>query len=159
VFLATPIAVAHSASTGQWLWTAAAIPATIVVCVVIGGVTRVLRATRFGDAIGALDRADRLVSVFAVVGLLAAALAGVGLIWFGVWFNLDADTCDPAQARCVLVVDGVARGETDESVGSQRFSNFILSLVAILPGVMLLVAATWGTRSFARRRNRAKAGG
>ncbi|MBB5851215.1 hypothetical protein ACFQ05_37970 [Amycolatopsis umgeniensis] len=133
--LVTPAAVAVSASIGDWLWTILAIPGTVAVAMVIGGLVR----TRAAAALGSIGRKTGVASTFAVLGMILGAAAGVALIWFGISFNIDADICDPAQNTCVAVVNGVARGESTESVGGQRFKTFLLSLVAILPGAVLLV--------------------
>ncbi|MEV6906902.1 hypothetical protein [Amycolatopsis sp. NPDC051071] len=136
VMLATPAAVAVSASTGVWLWTFLAAPATVVVFMVIGALAR----TRAAAAAGEVAGKKNVVSTFAVLGWIVAAAAGVALIWFGIQLNFTEDTCDPTQSRCVAVVNGVASGESTESVGSQRFGTFLLSLVAIVPGAVLLFA-------------------
>ncbi|WP_159942094.1 MULTISPECIES: hypothetical protein [unclassified Nocardiopsis] len=72
------------------------------------------------------------------VALVLGTAAGAFLIWFGVSAFLNADVCDPGTSRCVLVVNGVASGESTQSVGSQLFGAFLLSLGAIVPGVLLM---------------------
>ncbi|WP_409493142.1 hypothetical protein [Amycolatopsis sp. cmx-11-12] len=146
VMLVTPATVAVSASTGEWLWTILAIPATVAVMVVIGTLVR----TRAAAAVGSVAGKKGVVGTFAVLGLLLAAAAGVALIWFGVRLNFTADTCDPERSRCVAVVNGIARGESTESVGSQRFGTFLLSLVGIVPGAVLLFIAARGAVRRAR---------
>ncbi|GAB3066505.1 hypothetical protein [Micromonospora schwarzwaldensis] len=97
------------------------------------------------------SRSRGFVAAATVTGLLLGAAVGIGLIWFGISFNLNASTCDPESSRCVTVIDGVARGESTESVGSQQFGNLLLSLVAILPGAVILVGVTRGMVSLVRK--------
>ncbi len=146
VMLVTPAAVAVSASTGDWLWTIVAVPGTVFLALIVGGLVR----TRAAAALGSLGRKNRVATTFAVLGMVIGAAAGAALIWFGISFNLDADICDPDRSTCIAVVDGVARGESDESVGGQRFKTFLLSLVAILPGALLLYAVARAALARAR---------
>ncbi len=148
--LVTPATVAVSASTGDWLWTILAIPGAVAVAMIIGGAAR----TRAAAAAGSLGRKKGVANTFAVLGLVLGAAAGVALIWFGISLNFHADTCDPERTTCIAVVNGVARGESTESVGSQQFKTFLLSLIAVVPGVMLLFAVVRGTLSLRRKAKR-----
>ncbi|QVQ50917.1 hypothetical protein J4H86_18920 [Spiractinospora alimapuensis] len=75
------------------------------------------------------------------LGVAASTLGtavGLFVVWFGVSSFLNADTCDPQIARCVVVINGVMSGESTESVRGQLFSAFMLSLAFILPGLLLI---------------------
>jgi hypothetical protein len=128
-----------SGATGQWLWAILTVPVMVLLSVTIGWVARV----------GA--RSVVLVRVSTVTGLIAAAVAGVALIYFGIAVGVDAPVCDPEVSRCVVVINGVARGESDQSVGSQHLGNLLLSLVAIVPGLTILFWTVRGAAAFARR--------
>lgn len=132
------ITVGIVAAVGQWLWVIAVVPATVTLVVVIGLVARLV------------SRCKSLVQVWKVVGLLVGLAAGVALIWFGIEVNLNASTCDPQVSRCVASVNGIARGDSTESVGSQRFGTFLLSLIAIGPGILILYFVLRGARTLTR---------
>jgi thiol:disulfide interchange protein len=111
-----------SVLVGQWLWVIAAVPATVALVVVIGLVARLgsRHTSPMSRRMGGI-----VVQVGKVVGLLVGLAAGVALIWFGIQVNRNASTCDPQVSHCVAVVNGVARGNSTESVGSQRFGTFL----------------------------------
>lgn len=103
-----------------------AYPALVALTVLITVVAHLVKKSR------------SLVGAAATLGVIVAIGAGAGLIWFGIQLNITETPCDPEQSRCVVVIDGAARGESTESVGSQRFSTFILSLSAIAPGLLII---------------------
>jgi uncharacterized membrane protein YraQ (UPF0718 family) len=133
--------------TSQWLWLIAAVPATVVLAVVIGLIGRLAsrsaKLTRIGHST-ALARSAQ--AILLLVGLATA----VGLIWVGIAVNRNAAPCDPQVSHCVLVVNGVARGTSDQSVGSQRFSTFLVSLIAIGPALVILYYVVRGGRNLIR---------
>jgi hypothetical protein len=122
----------------SWLWATVPAAVTFTLAVLIGAIVAVA------------ERSGGFRRVAIGMGLLLGLAAGAALIWAGVVINLRADVCDPQVSRCVTVVNGVARGASTESAGDQRFSTFLLSLIAIGPGLMILYFAGRGAVRFVR---------
>ena len=155
--LALPAAFGVLGATGYWYYAFLAVPAMVVLCVVIAVIARLLGSLSSG--MPRLPGRARVIltRTAAVVGLLAAAAAGIALMGLGIQTATDSPVCDQAVSRCVLVVDGVARGETNTSVESQQTSNVLTSMILIFPGLGLLVATYFGIGSLARSITAARA--
>lgn len=120
------VTVGVSAASGDWTWALLTVPAMVALSVTIGWIAKVGKKSRV------------FVAMSAGVGMLAGAAAGLLLIWFGIQYNMNADVCDPEVSSCRVIINGIVRGETTESVASQRFDHFLLSLAMILPGLLIL---------------------
>jgi hypothetical protein len=153
--LALPAAFGVLAATDHWHLAFLAIPASVGLCVVIAVMARLIGSIRpprdFYREPRPPGRARVILTrTAAVVGLLAAVAAGIALMGVGIQIATDSPVCDPEVSRCVLVVDGVTRGETNTSVESQQTSNFLTGMIAFFPGLCLLVATYFGVKSLAR---------
>ncbi|TDP94025.1 hypothetical protein [Labedaea rhizosphaerae] len=140
-FPTAPIILGLAFALGPWYAWILAFPGVILLTVAISLVATVIRGHR------------AITGPLTAIGLLILAAAGAGLIWFGIMVNLHNAPCDPEVSQCVTVINGVARGESTESTGSQQFGTFLLSLVAILPGLLLLVVSARVTGHLIRRRS------
>lgn len=160
--MALPVAFGVLAATDHWYYAFFAIPAMVVLSVVIAVIARLIGSIRGPRDFYAERRPPgrarvALTRTAAAIGLLAAVAAGIALMGLGIQVATDSPTCDPEVSRCVLVVDGVARGETSTSVESQQTSNFLVGMVAFFPGLCLLIATYFGVRSLARSITAARA--
>lgn len=72
-------------------------------------------------------------------------LIGLGIIVFAFILRVNESFCDPAVYRCVVVVNGVATGESDKSLAEQHSDanvgmifGFLIGLAFMLPGFWML---------------------
>lgn len=156
-FLVLPIALGFLAGFGLWLWSFLAIPAMVVLCVLISVIARLVEAIR-GNRPASGPRPERVAGpgrvivkrTAAVAGLLVAAAAGIALMAVGVKVASDSPTCDPEVSRCIAVVDGVAQGESHASVGDQQVGNVFAGGIAFLPGLAILIGTYFGAERLTR---------
>ncbi|ROO51551.1 hypothetical protein EDC02_6431 [Micromonospora sp. Llam0] len=154
---ALPLALGIMAGKSMWLWSFLTIPVLVVLCVLISTIARLVRAIRSTRPVRE-PRPDRgtgrvrvvLKRTAAVVGLLGAAGAGIALMGVGIKVATDLPTCDPELSRCTTVVDGVARGESNSSVGEQQVGNVLTGGIAFVPGLGILVATYFGASQLVR---------
>ncbi|MEV6369750.1 hypothetical protein AB0L86_22970 [Micromonospora musae] len=141
------------AEQGLWLWSFLAIPAVVLLCVLISVISRLVGMIRRSRPAAAPRPArDRVVlkRTAAGAGLLVAAAAGIALMGVGINVATDSPTCDPEVSSCVTVVDGVARGESDTSAGEQQVGNLLTGSVVFVPGLALLVGTYLGASRMVR---------
>lgn len=118
------------------------IPAlTVTVFVTISGIVHLAKRS---TGVMAVVRSTAFISVVWVVGWSAAVAAGVTLVAFGVDVIRDSDVCEPsATVRCGLYRNGEYVGESNASAESQRFSNFMIAMIPMVPGLLILAACAF----------------